>query len=163
MNSIENVHNDKRVVALRNVDGSPLQQPYKSYYKFVFFRHPFTRMVSAWRNKLQLVKGHINKYFYKNFGIDIIRLTRGKAGLAQFYKDQNGNLVTFKEFITGIRHGIVDRHWMPQTEICLPCQVDYEFVGFLEHVNNDTNYVLNQVRYREGEGRAAGILNLVII
>jgi len=45
VNSLKNVHNNKAVKPLNRVGGSPLQRPYNTYYKFVVFRHPFTRMV----------------------------------------------------------------------------------------------------------------------
>jgi hypothetical protein len=145
VNSLRNVHNDPRVRALTKVDGSPLYPPYSKYYKFVLFRHPFTRMVSAWRNKLLTVDGKINKYFYRNYGIPIIRLTRGKWAEAAFLKNQTGNLVTFQEFVAGVKNGIIDRHWMPQSEICQPCNVDYNHVGFFEYLNDDTNHILDEV------------------
>ena len=152
VNALKNVHNGPRIQALTSVESSPLEPPYSNYYKFVVFRHPFTRMVSAWRNKLQLVDGNINKYFYKNYGIPIIKLTRGPQAEMQFLKNQNANLVTFQEFVIGIKNGIVDRHWMPQSEICQPCAVNYNHVGFFEYLNDDTNHILDQVTIN-GQGR----------
>ncbi|KAL5250000.1 hypothetical protein ACHWQZ_G015919 [Mnemiopsis leidyi] len=149
VNALKNVHNDPRIQALTSVESSPLEPPYSNYYKFVVFRHPFTRMVSAWRNKLQLVDGNINKYFYKNYGIPIIKLTRGPQAEMQFLKNQNANLVTFQEFVIGIKNGIVDRHWMPQSEICQPCAVNYNHVGFFEYLNDDTNHILDQIGVKD--------------
>ena len=145
VNSLKNVHNDPRIKALTKVQGSPLDLPYSNYYKFVVFRHPFTRMVSAWRNKLLLADGVVNKYFYKNYGIPIIKLTRGPMAEIEFLKNKTANLVTFQEFVTGIKNGIVDRHWMPQSEICQPCFVNYNHVGFFEYLNDDTNHILDEV------------------
>ncbi|XP_063687206.1 carbohydrate sulfotransferase 11-like [Bolinopsis microptera] len=145
VNALKNVHNDPRIQALTKVDGNILYPPYRDYYKFVMFRHPFTRMVSAWRNKLLMVDGRINKYFYKNYGIPIIKLLRGKGAETKFLKNPAGNLVTFQEFVGGVKSGIVDRHWMPQSEICQPCAVRYNHVGFFEYLNDDTNYILDQL------------------
>ena len=145
VNALKNVHNDPRIRDLFKVNGSPLYPPYIQYYKFVMFRHPFTRMVSAWRNKLLLADGRVNKYFYKNYGIPIIKLTRGEGAEEAFLKNQTGNLVTFQEFVVGIKNGIVDRHWMPQSEICQPCVVQYNHVGFFEYLNDDMSHILDQV------------------
>ena len=68
VNSMKNVHNSKAIVDLARSRGSPDRPPYSNYYNTVFFRHPFTRVVSAWRNKFQLVDGKINQSFYKKYG-----------------------------------------------------------------------------------------------
>jgi len=144
INSLKNVHNNPAVKALTKVSGSPFYMPYANYYKFVFFRHPFTRMVSAWRNKFQPIHGKVNKYFYKNFGLKIMRITRKDKGVAAFIKNKEPFL-SFAEFIVGIRNRIIDRHWMPQSEICRPCDLQYSFVGFFENLDNDTTFIMNHV------------------
>ena len=143
VNNMKGAHNDPRVKSVLTKGSSPDSRAFSDFYKFVFFRHPFTRMVSAWRNKFQSEK--VNKYFYSNFGISIIQITRGDKGVKAFYKDNASNLISFKEFVIGVKSGVIDRHWMPQTEVCLPCSMDYTFVGFFEYLTNDTNYILDQV------------------
>lgn len=138
------MHNNPAVKALTKVNGSPFYTPYSKYYKFVFFRHPFTRMVSAWRNKFQPINGKVNKYFYKNFGLQIMRITRKDRGVADFIRNKEPFL-SFQEFIVGIRHRIIDRHWMPQSEICRPCDLEYSFIGFFENLDNDTTYIMKYV------------------
>ena len=144
VNGLKNVHNNPAIIALSKLNGSPLYPPYKFYYKFAFFRHPFTRMVSAWRNKFQINNGRINRYFYTNFGNKMIAITRGNKGLKKFLYQQKP-LLSFHEFVVGIKNRIIDRHWMPQTEICRPCEVNYNFVGFFEHLDADVEYVYNEI------------------
>ena len=37
----------------------------------------------------------------------------------------------------------LDRHWRPQSEICRPCLVNYDFIGHYETLYPDADYVLN--------------------
>ena len=142
---MKNVHNDPRVPALSHLgwEIKPENRAYTDYYKFVLFRHPFTRMVSAWRNKFQSER--VNRYFYTNFGVPIMKITRGEKAITDFYANNKDNLLTFREFVIGIKNGIIDRHWMPQSELCLPCEIKYSYVGFFEHLTDDTNHIWDEV------------------
>lgn len=145
VNNMKNVHNDPRVPALSHLgwEIKPENRAYTDYYKFVLFRHPFTRMVSAWRNKFQSER--VNRYFYTNFGVPIMKITRGEKAITDFYANNKDNLLTFREFVIGIKNGIIDRHWMPQSELCLPCEIKYSYVGFFEHLTDDTNHIWDEV------------------
>jgi len=55
--------------------------------------------------------------------------------------------VTFAEFAQYVADSWsprrrLDRHWRPQSHICSPCNIEYDFVGRFEHLNDDAKYVL---------------------
>jgi len=39
----------------------------------------------------------------------------------------------------------LDRHWRPQWELCLPCDVTYDFIGHYETLYDDANVVLGRI------------------
>ena len=115
----------------------------KTFFKFLFVRHPFSRIVSAYRNKF------INPvaYFELQYGRPIVqkyrkpRVPRTKV---------TGKDVTFQEFVrylidkkTQVQE--MNEHWMPMYELCQPCYMNYNFVGSFENLDLDTTVLLEQL------------------
>jgi len=63
-----------------------------------------------------------------------------------------GGKPTFSEFVTYLTDPRTsrpfNRHWMPFHEMCRPCQVRYDFIGHLETLSQDADYVLNKIGLR---------------
>ena len=63
------------------------------YFNFIITRHPFERLVSAYRNKIE---NPFNPHFQRAYGSRMLKMSR--PGLTeQQYKSGKG--VTFKEFV----------------------------------------------------------------
>ncbi|MEQ2174773.1 Carbohydrate sulfotransferase 14 [Goodea atripinnis] len=112
----------------------------KHYFKFMFVREPMERLLSAYRNKF----GEIESY-QKKYGMEIVK--RYRKGLA---KDASvkGDDVTFGEFVhylldEDVEH--MNEHWMPVYNLCQPCAVSYNFIGSYEHLERDSEYVLQRI------------------
>ena len=114
-----------------------------NYTKFFFVRHPFERLVSAYQNKL----ASNNTIFNKMVGKKIIRKYRQNATAISLKK---GHDVTFNEFVQFIvdewRNGskTLDAHWRPIVDLCLPCVMQYDFIGKFETLNRDVEYLLRR-------------------
>lgn len=112
----------------------------KHYFKFMFVREPMERLLSAYKNKF----GEIVSY-QKKYGVEIIkRYRKGRAKDAPV----TGDDVTFAEFVRYLLDEDVERmneHWMPVYNLCQPCAVSYDFIGSYEHLENDAEYVLQQI------------------
>jgi len=68
--------------------------------------------------------------------------------------------VTFAEFAqyvvdTWSSGKQLDRHWMPQNQLCHPCYIDYDFIGRFENLNNDARHVLAKITASGGPGSNA--------
>ena len=104
--------------------------------KFLIVRHPFDRLLSAYRDKFE----QRNEYFHGNYGKMIVKKYR-ENGIKKFGADfydkdglyngcplgdlecrqirKTGSTPTFWEFIQAIlRDGISNGHWNPITLIC---------------------------------------------
>ena len=110
------------------------------YYKFVFVRHPFTRILSAFRDKIN--PG--DTYYHRTYGAQILRLFRRSASSTT---KSLGVGVTFPEFVQYIiylhKHKQrFDEHWAPYHTLIFPCQIKYDFIGKLENLEEETEQVL---------------------
>jgi hypothetical protein len=108
----------------------------KSYYKFLAVRHPFDRLVSAYRDKF-ITGTYFPKMFHGLFR---------KVYKDQVPYDQYGVMrPTFSQFLGLIVRfyylGFNDRHWQSYYDLCHPCDVHYDDVIKLETLGNDLHLV----------------------
>ncbi|KAI4883984.1 hypothetical protein NFI96_003365 [Prochilodus magdalenae] len=122
----------------------------KKYTKFLFVRDPFVRLISAYRDKFE----HENEDFYKKFAVIMLK----KYGN---YSDPPASVVdafaagirpTFLNFIRYVLDPNTEKempfneHWRQIYRLCHPCQINYDFVGKLETLNEDAEHLLRILR-----------------
>ena len=106
---------------------------------FMVVRHPFERLVSAYRDKLE----RMDMYYYETYGKKIVHRFRERAlkklGKNYFSKSNNygtllkmspedrpnSNLPSFWEFAQSVIIGLnMDQHWMPMYIYCSVCNLN---------------------------------------
>lgn len=138
-----NVHALPQVRLFNIISKEGIKQTLFHYYKFLFVRHPFERLVSAYRNKFE----ENNKYFHKTYGSQILRLYRANLTEKQY---RRGNGVKFEEFILWIlQKRVFDGHWSPIDSICHPCVLPYDFIGKMESLVADSEQILKDLGSQE--------------
>jgi len=110
---------------------------------FLIVRHPFERLLSAYRDKLQFALPHT---FHSALGQKIIRIYRQKQYLLKPSK-QSVRWPTFREFADFFIHeakngGTLDMHWTPVTRFCTPCQVKFDVIAKFETLDEDQQYLI---------------------
>ena len=108
----------------------------RNYTKFVAFRHPFTRLVSAYKDKM-CHNGKGNQRFIKG-----VHNYMNKQHKPRYYTDWR---VTFEEFVDYILSGHMNRHWQPVQDMCDMCNIRYDSVLRLETFSHDIPNVLTNV------------------
>ncbi|XP_078515934.1 carbohydrate sulfotransferase 14 [Lissotriton helveticus] len=126
------------LVFLADMKAEEIRYRLKHYFKFMFVREPMERLLSAYRNKF----GEIKEYQMR-YGTEIVKRYRKNPGQSR------GDDVTFSEFLWYLIDEDVEKmneHWMPMYNLCQPCAVQYDFIGSYERLNDDANYILEQVK-----------------
>ncbi|XP_076058134.1 carbohydrate sulfotransferase 11-like [Oratosquilla oratoria] len=136
-------------------------QAFKFCLKFMIVRHPFERLVSAFRDKLENVNigfEHGVEHFYTKYGRKIVAKYRknGIRPLNAYTSDQdNPSLIppkgiepTFDEFVkylvdTNLVY-YADDHWMPYYLHCTPCSLQYDVIAKFETLDRDQKYIIQQ-------------------
>lgn len=118
----------------------------KKYTKFLFVRDPFVRLISAFRSKFLLE----NDEFYRSFAVPILRRYSNHTHLPTSVSDafSAGMIPSFPQFIQYLLDSQTEserpfnEHWRQVYRLCHPCQIEYDFVGKLETLNEDAAQLL---------------------
>jgi len=114
-------------------------------FRFMVVRHPFERLLSAYRDKLEDLSRDLEArdgYYYSTYGKYIVEEYREKGNNTGL-----GREPTWREFITYILNTPLtkfDEHWMPIWMLCSPCIVRYDVIAKMETFSEDTQYTLAQ-------------------
>ncbi|XP_062947551.1 carbohydrate sulfotransferase 12 [Cynocephalus volans] len=118
----------------------------KKYTKFLFVRDPFVRLISAFRSKFELE----NDEFYRKFAVPMLKLyanhSSPPASVAEAFRA--GLKLSFANFIQYLLDPRTEKlapfneHWRQVYRLCHPCQIDYDFVGKLETLDEDAAQLL---------------------
>ena len=130
---------DRIFTRLSQMQPEAAKRALQEYTSFVFVRNPYTRLLSAYNNKVAhrpltfVYAKMVRKWSLEN-----------RPG---FTPPPDGEFkVSFDDFI---RHYIgtksKDKHWEDMFELCHPCHVHYNFIGFYETLATDSDYILNLV------------------
>lgn len=157
--------------AFPELDRTDAEEAFLSTLKLLVVRHPFERLLSAYRDKLENMRigsEHGTAHFYLKYGSRIVakyrpggNKTHSRSLLKpwQYLRDPQlpeptGFEPTFKEFV---RHLIdvdvvySDDHWIPFYLFCTPCLLKYDIIAKVETMLRDQVYVI----------RAAGLQGLI--
>lgn len=145
------VHNDKLmakggVPLFTSLNATNRERRLRSFYKWLVVRHPFDRLVSAWRDKLTMA----NSPYRKNMGRAIIQ--RYRWGDNNETRPEYKNVARFDEFVQFLyetKRG--DQHWGTYQRTCSPCSVDWDAILRTETNDEDAHFILERLpRYGKG-------------
>jgi len=140
------VHNfDKSDVYVDRVEKLPEAKRnfvFETYFTFLFVREPMERLLSAYRDKLL-------EHRYYRIDREIVLRYR-----PQDYKPSKTRYnTTFAEFVKYVLDQraagrVLDRHWIPQSELCRVCKYRYDFIGHQETLHSDANFIVEKLKSR---------------
>jgi len=132
-----------------------LKNENSSLTSIVFARDPMSRLVSAWKDKIDRIYGH--QYYFNKFTKNILKIFHPDLPILETQKEAAdlGLKVSFKQFVTWISRGNykADSHWTPITQACNVCGMHYNFIGHQEDFQEDVTSLLkiltNQSDYQD--------------
>jgi hypothetical protein len=117
---------------LTDYDTKERETKLSTYFKFIVVRHPFDRLVSAYKEKFSTPTLMLK--WYQKF----IKMTFKEN--STFDKDGRIKL-TFDQFLYLIvkyyETSFNDRHWLSYYEHCHPCNIKYDYIIKLETIEHD--------------------------
>ncbi|KAF2362900.1 Sulfotransferase [Trinorchestia longiramus] len=129
--------------------------------KFMLVRHPFERIISAYRDKLENInigREHGVLHFYESYGKKIVHKYRQKNETNNRVRvDEDSHLPgpsgiepTFQEFVrylinTDLVH-YADDHWMPYYLYCTPCFIEYDVIAHFDSLERDQKFILHKLK-----------------
>lgn len=123
----------------------------KTYFKFMVMRHPFERLISAWRDKVL----HPKTSEYLTWPTDVLLNSRVKSnsytsyfswywrivGLERYY-----GMPRFDEFLQWIKdQKIYNEHWLTAMDSCHVCANDWDAILRIETMHEDGHLVHDRV------------------
>ena len=132
-----NEHNENNFHLLRRYSVEDIKTRLQSYYKFLFVREPFERLLSAYENKF--VKRQWPWY----------RILKFEGHIYEKFSQVDpsaGWNVTFKRFVYFLNDfGFnQDDHWATYARLCFPCDIKYDFIGHFKDMPEEAAYVLKK-------------------
>ncbi|XP_066587282.1 carbohydrate sulfotransferase 11 isoform X3 [Prorops nasuta] len=111
---------------------------------FLIVRHPFERLLSAYRDKLEQSLPHT---FHSNLGSYIVWHYRSRGRKSNGRKGPRYPL--FEEFVNWLlcewkAGNELDMHWTPVVNFCTPCQVRFDVIAKFETLREDQGYLIKQ-------------------
>nr|XP_054760970.1 carbohydrate sulfotransferase 11-like [Lytechinus pictus] len=108
----------------------------KTYRKLIFVREPFSRILSAYRDKLDSNGAFRNEYWS--------RIINGNAR----NKDLNITFGNFVDYVGNPSHTLAlpqEEHWREFHRLCHPCRVPYDVIGHFETFYEDVREGLQEI------------------
>ncbi|CAC5405885.1 CHST11 [Mytilus coruscus] len=110
----------------------------KENSKFLFVRDPYSRLLSGYLDKIFSP----NPYYWNLIGSKAVAFTRKQ-------KNYCGHDVTFLEMVEYFIHTEEqnkdrDGHFLPATDHCRPCLVQYDYIGNMETFTDDVYFILKE-------------------
>lgn len=139
----KNIYRDFEIDWEGIADYEEAEKKYLAYYKIAFVRNPWTRLVAAFRELLR--RDPFGVLNVNDEGLPYKEIYRLMSGYISFEN--------FVDYVVNIERNhteIINAHWEPQVECLfiktkLPRPIKYDFIGKLENIDKDFNYVQNQL------------------
>ncbi|XP_067009624.1 carbohydrate sulfotransferase 11 [Anabrus simplex] len=140
------------------------EEAFQNTLKLLVVRHPFERLLSAYRDKLENMQAgqeHGTVHYYRKYGRRIVAKYRPGGNDTktetllrpdQYLWNPNqprpaGVEPTFNEFVRYLLDtdlsNYADDHWIPYYLYCTPCLLKYDIIAKVETLQQDQVYVIH--------------------
>jgi hypothetical protein len=115
-----------------------------SFFKFAFVRDPYMRAVSCYMDKFQSYNDAYMRTEYRKF-LGQLYDWRYARSLDIYDPSSRPSFSAFVDELAKQDPMAMNEHWMPQTLLCGFGDMPYDFVGRMESLNEDVDYVFQKI------------------
>ena len=126
-------------------------------FKFVFIRHPFERLVSAYHDKFEYTKQaemmvpyfqhQIIKYMFKSLRKPKPTQMKTRARNPLDIDMSFENFINFVlEEASYSKISEPSKHWWPYSDLCKMCKIEFDFIGEIESLQTDVRCILKHFK-----------------
>lgn len=137
---------------LSSLSGGGSEPLGQELFKFIFVRDPFSRILSAYRNKIENAITRIEQADRFDGWKLLARYIKHRVeelGL----RDTAEENVSFREFVLFLYHSRpedMNEHWHPQALLACVGEIEYDFVGKFESLLEDSEVVIKRLGIQRG-------------
>ena len=115
----------------------------KDWFQFMIVRNPYARLMSAYIDKIYVP----NPTFWNKFGKSSIKMFRKTATKTSLTCGHDASFSEFVQFVIWSlsTNQMVDGHFRSVSETCMPCEINYTFIGRMESAADDFPIILNRI------------------
>lgn len=121
------------------------QQMLSTYKKFMYARNPFVRILSAYKNKYGDVVMYRKETYFHQFAKKMIKKYRENPSQRALETGENATWTEFVKYLTDPVKNYFDDHWEEMYKLCSPCKIKYDYLGQLETISTDAQYMLQKL------------------
>ena len=133
---------DEVFLKLSTISRDKAKMALSAYKSFFFVRNPYTRLLSVFRDKLELPPDK-DTYSFQSSVKKWIR--KYEPDLAKMYPSNRISFEEFVTFYTGLK-ARKNEHWEDMYELCHPCTLSYDFIGTYETLETDKKILIDQMQ-----------------
>ena len=119
------------LLTIRQIGNIPTFLARKDIFKFCFVRNPYTRLLSAYLDKMKKWTGEKESI--------LIQMGYGNV------EDREISFETFVEAVCAAPIRYMNQHWRVQYYQTFQKNIDFDFIGRFEQFEKDLEYVSNQI------------------
>lgn len=118
-----------------------LQEAQNDSITFIIARHPFERLLSAYRDKFVFAVPHS---YHDKLGSKIVRTYRKNK-----VERHSPRYPTFSEFVSWLldeirKNNFIDMHLVPASKFCTPCLIKFDIIVKFETLEEDQLYLIEK-------------------
>ena len=122
------------------------QPKYKDYTKILAVRDPFLRALSCYKDKFDTSHG-MRRSLFRNTAEKAVKMPGTPV-------DKENNVPSLEQFIRFISdestnisdiHYSEPRHWLPQSEMSMPCHVKFDYIVKVESVADEAEFIFKKL------------------
>ncbi|KAJ8020499.1 Carbohydrate sulfotransferase 11 [Holothuria leucospilota] len=120
-----------------------------TYTAFMYARDPFARIVSAYQNKFGDVSVYRKETLIHKTAKMMIKKYRRDPSPKELETGENVTWTEFVNFLTDPVKNYFNEHWREMYKLCSPCHVNYDFLGHLETLDDDVQYMFQELHLED--------------